>query len=118
MKQLLDEMHAPSVARTLSSNGWDVIAIASEPELRGLPDADIMDHATRNGRTIVTENIANFSILANEWTARGESHAGIVFTNPNRFNRVSLAYPGNLIKALELLLNEPPDSGSSWIRWL
>jgi len=118
VKLLLDEMHAPSVARVLTANGWDVIAVATEPNLRGLPDADIIDYATRNGRSVVTENVADFSILANEWTARGADHAGIVFTNPNRFNRASLAYPGNLLKALELLLNEPPNPGSSWIRWL
>jgi hypothetical protein len=118
VKLLLDEMHAPSVARTLSANGWDVIAVATEAGLRGLPDADIIDYATRNGRTIVTENVADFSILANEWTARGESHAGIVFTNPNRFNRASLAYPGNLIKALERLLSESIDPGPSFTRWL
>lgn len=118
MKLLLDEMHAPSVARTLSTNGWDVIAVATEAGLRGLPDADIIDYATRNGRTIVTENVADFSILANEWTARGKSHAGIVFTNPNRFNRASLAYPGNLIKALKRLLSESIDPGPSFTRWL
>lgn len=118
MKLLLDEMHAPSVARTLSTNGWDVIAVATEAGLRGLPDADIIDYATRNGRTIVTENVADFSILANEWTARGKSHAGIIFTHPSRFNRATLAYPGDLIKALMELLTEATDTGSSWMIWL
>ena len=118
MKLLLDEMHAPRVAEDLSAVGWDVIAVASEPNLRGLPDADIMAHAAHTGRAIVTENVADFSILANTRATRGESHSGIVFTNPGRFNRASLAYPGNLIKALGTLLGEATDPGLSWIRWL
>lgn len=111
-------MHAPSVAANLSKRGWDVIAVADEPELRGLPDTDIMVHATREDRVIVTENITDFSILATRWVSSGDEHAGIVFTNPLRFNRASLAYPGNLIKALDNLLNEPAGTGPSWIRWL
>ena len=118
MKLLLDEMHAPDVARRLTVNGWDVIAVASEPHLRGLPDADIMTHAVREGRAIVTENVADFSILAHERATGGHRHCGIIFTNPRRFDRASLAYPGNLIKALDSLLDESTDPGSSWIRWL
>lgn len=118
MNLLLDEMHAPRVAEDLSASGWDVTAVAAEPNLRGLPDADMMAHAAYSGRAIVTENVADFSILANVWATRGESHNGIVFTNPSRFNRASLAYPGNLIKALDTLLGEATDLGSSWILWL
>ena len=118
MKLLLDEMHAPTVARDLTARGWDVASVAAELDLRGLPDADIMTYASRNDRAIVTENVADFSLLANTWATRGESHAGIVFTNPSRLNRASLAYPGNLLKALEVLLSESTDHGSSWIRWL
>lgn len=118
VKLLLDEMHAPTVAESLTANGWDVIAVVSEPDLRGLTDADIMNYAIHNSRAIVTENIADFSILADRWTAQGADHAGIVFTNPSRFNRASLAYPGDLIKALDALLDESTDPGSSWIRWL
>lgn len=118
MKLLLDEMHAPRVAEDLSASGWDVIAVAAESNLRGLPDADIMAYAAHTGRAIVTENVADFSILANEWATKGQDHAGIVFTNPNRFNRATLAYPGNLIKALKELLTEATDTGSSWTLWL
>ena len=111
-------MHAPDVAQRLFADGWDVIAVASEPDLRGLPDADIMIWATRNGRAVVTENVADFSILSQEWATGGYGHCGIVFTNPRRFDRAALAYPGNLISALDDLLRELSDPGSSWIRWL
>jgi hypothetical protein len=118
VKLLLDEMHAPSIAESLKANGWDVIAVAAEPGLRGLPDAELMLYASHNRRAIVTENVADFSILANGWTTKGENHAGIVFTNPSRFDRASLAYPSNLIRALDALLGKATDRGSSWVHWL
>lgn len=118
VKLLLDEMHAPRIAQTLTEEGWDVVATATDPGLRVLSDADLLVYATRAGRSVVTENIADFSILANLWAGDGRDHAGIVFTNPNRFNRASLAYPTNLVRALQDLLEESTAPGTSWIGWL
>ena len=50
--------------------------------------------------------------------AHGEPHAGLIFTNPTRFNRATLAYPASLIAALRTFLDAPPVSGDSWTRWL
>ena len=118
MKLLLDEMHAPAAAAQLIDQGWDVTAVAGSANLRGMPDEDLLAVAARQRRAIVTENIANFSILNNHWTAEGQDHSGIIFTSPSRFHRASLAYPGNLITALDTLLTDFRDQGSSWIWWL
>ena len=77
-----------------------------------------MEYASRNDQAIVTENVNDFSVLVNTWATRGASHAGTVFTNPSRLNRASLSYPDSLIKALDTLLGEATDPGSSWILWL
>ena len=116
MRLLLDEMHAPAVAAALTEAGFDVVATAADPSLRGSPDADLLDLAT--GRALVTENVGDFSVLSASRAVDGEPHAGLIFTNPNRFNRATLAYPGNLIAALRNFLDAPPVSGNSWIRWL
>ena len=118
MRLLLDEMHAPAVAAALTEAGFDVVATAADPSLRGSPDADLLDHATATGRALVTENVGDFSVLAAARAVDGEPHAGLIFTNPTRFNRATLAYPGNLIAALQTFLDTPPVSGDSWIRWL
>ena len=118
MRLLLDEMHAPAVAAALTEAGFDVVATAADPSLRGSPDADPIDHATTTGRALVTENVGDFSVLAAARAVDGEPHAGLIFTNPTRFNRATLAYPGNLIAALQTFLDAPPVSGDSWIRWL
>lgn len=118
MKLLLDEMHAPGIADALTTQGWDVVAVAAAAAVRGASDADLLEHATSNERTLVTENIVDFSPLALQSASEGRSHAGLIFTNPKRFNRASLAYPGNLIGALGRFLDNPPIDGASWTWWL
>ena len=57
MRLLLDEMHSPTIGGALSEKGIDVIAVAGEPSLRGLSDADLLDHAAATDRVLVTENL-------------------------------------------------------------
>ena len=118
MRLLLDEMHAPAVADALTEAGFDVMAVAADPSLRGCGDADLLDHAAAGGRALVTENVGDFSVLAAARAVDGEPHAGLIFTNPTRFNRATLAYPGNLIAALQTFLDTPPVGGGSWTWWL
>ncbi len=118
MRLLLDEMHAPAIADALTEAGFDVVAVAADPSLRGSSDAELLDHAATTGRALVTENVGDFTVLASARAVDGEPHAGLIFTNPSRFNRATLAYPGNLIVALRRFLEDPPISGDSWIRWL
>ena len=118
MRLLLDEMHAPAVAAALTEAGFDVVATAADPSLRGSSDADLLDLATAADRALVTENVGDFSVLAADRAVAGEPHTGLIFTNPARFNRAALAYPGNLITALRTFLDAPPVSGDSWTWWL
>lgn len=118
MKLLLDEMHAPSIAEALTKDSWDVVALAAEVSLRGMSDQDVLAHSAASRRALVTENVVDFVPLAAQWTGEGAVHAGLIFTNPRRFNRATTAYPGNLITALRRFLNDPPIGGQSWIWWL
>jgi hypothetical protein len=118
VKLLLDEMHSRSIADALTRVSWDVVAVASTAELRSMPDADLLAHAATTGRALVTENIVDFAPLTNQWAAENKSYAGLIFTNPKRFNRATLAYPGNLVIALRTLLEDPPIGGESWNWWL
>lgn len=118
MRLLLDEMHAPAIADALTEAGFDVVAVAADPSLRGSSDADLLDHAAVTDRVLVTENVGDFSVLAAAQAVDGEPHAGLIFTNPSRFNRATLAYPSNLITALGSFLDTPPVGGGSWTWWL
>lgn len=111
-------MHAARVAELLTIEGWDIVAVAATPNLRGIPDADLLEHAAASRRALVTENVADFSLLANRWASEGKAHAGLVYTSPRRFNRASLAYEGKLLDALRRFLETPPVDGLSWTWWL
>ena len=118
MKLLLDEMHAPSVAVDLTGEAFDIVAVAAQPELRGMADDELLAYGATERRALVTENVADFMPLATQSAGEHEPHAGLIFTNPKRFDRATLAYPGNLITSLREFLTHPPIKGESWIWWL
>ena len=118
MKLLLDEMHTPAAARALSERGHHVLAVAADPKLRGMADAELLHHAAEAGLAIVTENVPDFAVLSSQWAAGTASHAGLIFTDPIRFNRRTVAYPAGLIAALEHFLRQPPIEGRNWTWWL
>lgn len=118
VKLLLDEMHAPVIAEALVGEGHDVVAVASTPSLRGTPDRDLLAHAAAEDRVIVTENVVDFAALANLWSVERQRHAGLIFTNPKRFDRAMAAYPGDVIVALHTFLANPPDLAPSGVWWL
>ena len=118
VKLLLDEMHAPGIADSLTEESFDVVAVAAQPALRGMTDEDLLTYATSDERALVAENVADFMPLATRWVDEHKAHAGLIFTNPKRFNRATLAYPGNLIASLREFLTDPPITGESWIWWL
>ena len=86
MRLLLDEMHAPAVAGVLAEAGSDIVAVAAELSLRGSSDADLLDHATAAGRALVTENVADYSVLAASRAVAGEPHAGLIFTGSSEMS--------------------------------
>jgi hypothetical protein len=118
VKVLLDEMHAPAIAEALTDEGWDVVAVASTPSLRGLSDEDLLAYAAAEGRVLVTENTVDFATIAARWASDGRDHNGLIYTNPRRFHRATIAYPGNAIAALRQLLHAPPVFGPSATWWL
>jgi len=81
-------------------------------------DEDLWGFAAAEGYVLVTENVGDFSLLHARWLAEGRPHAGIVYSNPKRFDRASLAYPGALTEALGSFTRRSPVKGETWIWWL
>jgi hypothetical protein len=118
VKLLLDVHHSPQAARRLGELGHDVAAAADDPALAGLDDEELLRAATRDRRTVVTENARDFDRIVRDWSALGEHHDGVIFTSPRRFHRGSKAYPANLVRALAALLDDPPAGTRDWVHWL
>jgi hypothetical protein len=100
VRLLLDEMYHPGIAEQLQKRGFDVVAIAGDPDRAGIPDDDVLALATGEQRCLVTENVRDFEKLRTQWTKEGRRHAGLLYVSRVRFPR-SRQQIGRLISALD-----------------
>lgn len=122
MRLLLDEMISATVARQLRDRGHDVVAV-QDPDLghlRGIGDCELLDHASRDHRAVVTDNVPDFVRCHQQRLDRGQPHHGLLLFSNDTFPRHRhAAFVGQVLAALEQQLQEHPhDDDSSWIRWL
>ena len=116
MKLLLDEMISAAIAAQLRARDRDVEAVNEHNELRGLPDADVFEHAQATQRTLVTYNRDDFLELDRRFRSHARNHHGIVILNPKRFPQ-GLSSIGPLVQSLDdLLASGPPYE--SFLHWL
>ena len=101
-----------TVAVALRRRGHDVIAVAERADLRGQPDEVIFAIAQAEGRTVLTENVADFLPLAMTHVERGHTHAGLIFTSHRRYPRSDARTVGRLVTALNVFLSACPDANN------
>ena len=121
MKLLLDEMYAPGVAGLLRGWGHDAVAVKERTDLMGLPDQQLVRAATAEGRVIVTEDVRDFAGLHLRFSARGQTHSGLIFALSRRFPRTAPNHGRVLADALAALLSEHGamlDGVESFVWWL
>jgi predicted nuclease of predicted toxin-antitoxin system len=106
LKLLLDEMYPGAIADQLRAQGYDVISVHDYSWLEGSSDEEVLAAAVAEGRAVVTENVPDFCRLEANALARGESHAGLIFTTNRQFPRGDAAIIGRMVMALSGLLQE------------
>jgi predicted nuclease of predicted toxin-antitoxin system len=114
---LLDEMFSPEIAAKLAKRGHDLVAVAAEPALVGLPDEQVLEWATDQGRCLVTENVKDFEVLRRAATAQGRTHAGLLYSGPRRFPR-DRRFVGALAAALDTTIAAGQLPGPDEVGWL
>jgi hypothetical protein len=103
MKILLDaHISGRTVGKALIEGGHDVRALASEPELEGLSDPEVLELTAAVGRVHVTANIRDFEPLLREWAGQSRSHAGVILVPPSVRNEAF----GILISGMEETLTD------------
>jgi hypothetical protein len=117
VRLLLDEMFSPEIAAELVKRGHDVVAVAADPGLVGLPDEQVLEWATDQGRCLVTENVKDFEILRRASAAQGRTHAGLLYSGPRRFPR-DRRFVGALVAALDKLITAGQLPGPDEVGWL
>jgi predicted nuclease of predicted toxin-antitoxin system len=114
---LLDEMFSPQIASELVRRGRDVVAVAADPALAGLPDEQILEWATSQGRCLVTENVEDYEVLRRAAVVQGRTHAGLLYYGPRRFPR-DRRFLGALVVALDKLIAAGQRPGPDDVAWL
>jgi hypothetical protein len=123
VKLVLDEHYSPAVAEQLRLRGYDVIPVAERigaelAQLRRMPDEELQRWARGESRILVTENVRDFMAIHHAFLARGEPHAGILFTSPRKFPRRTGAV-GVLVSALAAFMNrQEPGALVGDVAWL
>lgn len=103
---LLDEMFSGLVAEQLRAKGHDVIAVVTDPALIGLPDDQILAHASVTGRALVTANIKDFMPLDARYRAASQTHAGLILVSTKTFPQ-DRALTAAVTGALSAILDQP-----------
>jgi len=117
VRLVLDEMFSPEIASELVKRGHDVVAVASDPGLVGLPDEQVLEWATDQGRCLVTENVKDYEVLRRASAAQGRTHAGLLYCGPRRFPR-DRRFLGALVVALDKLIAAGQLPGPDDVAWL
>lgn len=112
MRLLLDEMWSHQIAFQLRRRGRDVIA-ATEPEhssrYSSTPDPVVFQRAQDDGRTIVTDNVADYEAARLEYEIAGQPHHGVIYALAPAFNRHrGDQVIGPMVRALGRFLDEHP----------
>ncbi|MGH3516080.1 MAG: DUF5615 family PIN-like protein [Haloechinothrix sp.] len=114
---MLDEMYHPRVAEELVKRGHEVVAVAAEPERVGLPDEQVLMHATSEGYALVTENVRDCEVLRMQWLKEGRNCAGLIYTHRQRFPR-DKRWMGRLVTALDERMSSNTVPAPGEVEWL
>ena len=119
VKLLLDEMYPPAIAEQLRDRDHDAEGVTERAGLRARSDADLFALAQQEQRTVVTENIDDFSVIAGVYDQRSQTHFGLVLVPHSSYPRSSPATIGRMVTALDRLLEEHPETTPASLRhWL
>ncbi|MGQ0632349.1 MAG: DUF5615 family PIN-like protein [Sporichthyaceae bacterium] len=118
MKLAMDHHYSTTIAANLRSRGHDVIA-AVERDWHGLGDADLVDACRTESRALLTNNVADFAIIARSLATGGHSHQGLIFTSDTSLPR-TLHTIGRYVDLLDAVMQNNPadDALVDTITWL
>jgi predicted nuclease of predicted toxin-antitoxin system len=114
----LDNHYSPSIARLLRDRGHDVVAVV-ELEWQREEDEVLLARCASDVRTLLTNNVADFAVIARTWQMQGRHHAGLLYTSDSSMPRHG-GMIGVYVRALDALMKANPasDAFADRVHWL
>ncbi|MGQ0680065.1 MAG: DUF5615 family PIN-like protein [Actinomycetota bacterium] len=118
MKLALDHHFSPAIATELRGVSHDVIAVA-ERGWETEDDVSLLTLCRQELRALLTNNVADFTVIARHWAVEGRQHSGIVFTTDVSMPRSRRAI-GSYVTALDgfLCANPADNAYADRVHWL
>lgn len=107
MRLLLDEMYSAIHAEALNAAGIDTVTVI-EAGLAGRSDVEVFAFAVEQGRSVLTENVGDFSQISADHLTSGNHHAGVLIALSSRFSRRPSRVP-QLVAAVHALSGQALD---------
>lgn len=118
MKLVLDHHYSPLIAQQLRERGHDVVT-AGEQGWEAEDDEPLLDLCASDGRALLTNNVADFAVIARQWQSQGRTHHGLIFTSDHSMPR-SRNTIGQYVELLAVLMTDNPghDGFVHRVHWL
>ncbi|MHB1166201.1 MAG: DUF5615 family PIN-like protein [Candidatus Nanopelagicales bacterium] len=118
MRLALDHHYSPRIAEALRGRGHDARSIL-ERGWQAEDDESLLALCSDAGRALLTNNVADFMVIARQWQAEGRSHAGLVLTSDAGRPRTRASI-GRFVVDLGALMAATPGEGglADRVHWL
>ena len=110
MRLGLDHHYSKLIAETLRDRGHDVVA-AIEVGWEDEDDEPLLARCAAEKRVLLTNNVADFAVIARRWQADGRSHHGLWFTSDASLPR-SRDMVGRYVELIDDLMRANPEEDS------
>jgi hypothetical protein len=97
-------MYPPSLTEGLKAVEIDALTVA-DLRLSGSSDAETFGAAIASGRSVLTENVGDFTRIAADHSTAGHRHPGVLIALSSRFSRRQASIP-RLIAAIQATAND------------
>ena len=118
VKLALDHHYSPQIAIRLRKRRCDVIAVI-ELGWEQEDDEPLLGLCAADKRALLTNNVADFTVIARRWALEGRHHPGLIFTSDASLPR-SRHTIGRYVTTLQTLLRTNPaaDAFTDRTHWL
>ncbi len=118
MRLLIDHHYSAAIATQLRARGHDVV-LAVERGWQTEGDEALLERCADEGRALLTNNVADFTVIVERWALAGRHHHGLIFTSDRSLPRSRDTIGIHVTRLVALLLAHPGEAALvDQVSWL